>query len=271
MLENKNHNTVGGYPHPAHCSGVPVSKWTGVPVSWCPSVLVSQCHSVPVSRCPSITVSQCPHVPMSWYLGLVHDTPEERYHCIRNIANISLTSKPCASAALQKLGLHDFSIKPPPYNQKTHLALSSIYTARKSKKMTSQSKTQTVKLRVPAPCPLFWCPGVQVDWCPSVLVSQCFGVPVSQCHSIPVSRYHSVPVSPCPNVLVSWCPGVPMSQCPGVPISQCTSVPVTCGGQRNTQAGHGETHNTGGDKETHNFRGGETHRHTEVHTEVVPT
>ena len=56
----KNHNTVavGGHPHPAHCSGVPVSK--------CPSVLVSQCFGVPVSRCPSVPVSQCPNVLVSW-------------------------------------------------------------------------------------------------------------------------------------------------------------------------------------------------------------
>ena len=71
-----------------------------------------------------------------------------------------------------------------------------------------------------------------------------------------------------------------MSQCPGVPVSQCTSVPVTCGGQRNTQGGDGETHKEGGDGETHkeggdgethNFRDGRTDRQTEVHIEVVPT
>ena len=38
-MKKKNDNTVavGGHPHPAYCSGVPVS--------WCPSVLVSQCPS----------------------------------------------------------------------------------------------------------------------------------------------------------------------------------------------------------------------------------
>ena len=81
----------------------------------------------------------------------------------------------------------------------------------------------------PTPCPLFWCPNVQVSQCPGVLVSWCPSVLVSQYPGVPVSQYHSVPVSQCPFILVA--------PCPGVPVSQCTSVPVTCGGQRNTQEG----------------------------------
>ena len=63
-----------------------------------------------------------------------------------------------------------------------------------------------------------------------------------------------------------------MSPCPSVPFSQCPDVLVSnlLGGMKNTQAGDGETLKRGEEGETHNFVT-DTHTHTGVHIEMVPT
>ena len=66
----------------------------------------------------------------------------------------------------------------------------------------------------------------------------------------------------CHGVPVSWCPIAQVLQCPNAPVS------LSMGGRRNTRGG-GRRNALGGWRNAQFL--GQTHGHTEVHIEVVPT